>query len=53
MNIVAIFCCLNIASSVGMQYCPFCGRKLEELIETSRPAFERLALEHEKFDPGL
>lgn len=43
---------INIACEIGLQYCPACGRKLEELITTSPDAFEELAKKHKKFYTG-
>jgi hypothetical protein len=40
---------INIASCTGLRFCPFCGRKLEELIQDSPDFFENLAAHHEKF----
>lgn len=40
---------INISCTTGLQYCPICGRWLQELIEASPPAFEKLAQAHRKF----
>ena len=40
---------LNVSAEIGMRYCPFCGRLLEELISDNREHFRKLAKEHEKF----
>ena len=39
---------INVASDVGMQYCPFCGRKLQELVIASPEFFDDLAENHKK-----
>jgi hypothetical protein len=37
---------INLASETGLQYCPFCGRRLQELIDAAPQAFYQLAQEH-------
>lgn len=39
---------INVTCSVGMQYCPWCGRWLQELAKASPEAFIGLAKKHEK-----
>lgn len=43
---------INIASDIGLRYCPACGRKLQELVDKWPDYFEKLAKEHEKFLEG-
>ena len=43
---------INVSSETGLQYCPWCGRRLQELIEASPEAFEELAREHKSFYAG-
>ena len=40
---------INIAEECGLQYCPFCGRRLQELVEASPRPFEELVEKHKKF----
>jgi hypothetical protein len=47
---------INIACSSGLRFCPFCGRRLEELIRESPEFFCDLAEAHKRFlasTPGL
>lgn len=39
---------INISAEIGMRYCPFCGRFLEELIKRHRDFYANLAKEHAK-----
>lgn len=34
---------INVSYEVGLQYCPWCGRQLQELVDASPAAFEQLA----------
>jgi len=43
---------INVSSEVGLQYCPTCGRRLQELVEASPEAFDDLAEEHKTFYAG-
>ena len=38
---------INIAADVGMLYCPWCGRRLEDLIAASPQRFRKLAEQHD------
>jgi len=40
---------INVSCTTGLRYCPACGRRLQELIEASPRAFQKLAEEHKKF----
>lgn len=40
---------MNVSCTMGLRYCPWCGRLLQELIATSPRAFEQLAETHKKF----
>jgi hypothetical protein len=40
---------INLSAQLGIRYCPFCGRRLEELLHENREFFQKLAQEHEKF----
>lgn len=42
---------INISSVVGLKFCPWCGRKLEELVKASPVTFEELADIHMKMLP--
>ena len=47
---------INVSSEVGLRYCPFCSRKLEELVQESPDSFKELAERHKQFlasMPGL
>ena len=46
---VAIDVKINVSAEIGLQFCPFCGRKLDELIQEDPSFFENLAKEHAKF----
>jgi len=43
---------INVSFETGLQYCPWCGRRLQELIEISPEAFVELAEKHKKFYTG-
>jgi hypothetical protein len=43
---------INISCEAGLQYCPWCGRLLQELIEVSPKAFDELAEKHKMFYTG-
>lgn len=40
---------INVSCTMGLRFCPVCGRRLQELVETSPRAFEELAQKHKKF----
>ena len=40
---------INLATDGVISFCPHCGRRLEDLINASRPFYEELAAKHEKF----
>ena len=45
---------MTISVNVGLNYCPFCGTKLQSLVSSStKKHFEALAEEHKKFDAPL
>jgi hypothetical protein len=47
---------INVDAVIGLRFCPFCGRKLEELVQESADLIRELAGEHKKFlasTPGL
>jgi hypothetical protein len=39
---------LHLVTQVGIQFCPFCGRSLAELIRENQIEFDRLSEEHYK-----
>jgi hypothetical protein len=39
---------INVASSVGFQYCPWCGKPVQKKIESNREFFTELARKPEK-----
>lgn len=41
---------INVSSTVGLQYCLFCGRRLRELLETSPAEYAELATKHKPFE---
>lgn len=43
---------INVSCETGLQYCPWCGRRLQELIEASPEAFAELAKKHKSFYAG-
>src|SRR5687768_8699981 len=40
---------INVAQDVGLGYCPWCGRRLQELVTKNPDGFADLATRHEKF----
>lgn len=40
---------INLSAEIGMKYCPFCGRLLEELINEHPKFFRNLSKKHEKY----
>jgi len=42
---------LNIDFTVGSSYCPWCGKKLQELADAAPGEFAALARRHEPFIP--
>ena len=40
---------INISCTTGLQFCPFCGKKLQELIDLYSDEFEIIAQKHSKF----
>lgn len=40
---------INVSCEIGLQYCPFCGRKLLDLVKASPKAFDELAGKHRQF----
>jgi len=43
---------VNISFDIGLQYCPWCGRRLQELVEALPEAFDELAEKHKLFHAG-
>jgi hypothetical protein len=39
---------INVASEVAIQYCPWCGRQLQELVALAPSRFSDLANSHER-----
>ena len=39
---------INVSCECGLRFCPFCGRKLQELVKDSPEYFEELADKHKK-----
>lgn len=39
---------VNIACETGLQFCPFCGRRLQDLVNARPKAFADLAERHKK-----
>lgn len=37
---------VNISCNVGLRYCPFCGRRLAELVESDPKSFNELLDDH-------
>jgi hypothetical protein len=43
---------VSLSATIGLNYCPFCGRDLQTLITSStKKRFQVLAEEHKKIDP--
>jgi hypothetical protein len=40
---------INLEFTIGLRFCPFCGRRLGELVEASPEEFEKRAGDHKKF----
>ncbi len=43
---------INVSCEIGLQFCPFCGRRLQELIKAAPKAFDDLAEKHKNFQPA-
>jgi hypothetical protein len=43
---------INVSFETGLQYCPWCGRRLQDLVETSPEAFDELSKKHKPFHAG-
>ena len=41
---------INISSTVGLRYCPSCGRRLQELVDAASEEFAELAKIHKDFE---
>jgi hypothetical protein len=41
---------INKSSTVNIRYCPFCGRRLSDLVDASAAEFAKLANAHRKFE---
>jgi hypothetical protein len=37
---------INLSMTVGLNYCPFCGRYLQEMLEATPAEYEELATKH-------
>ncbi len=47
---------INVSAEIGIRYCPFCGRLLEEMVNDNLSFFVDLAKQHEVYlasMPGL
>jgi hypothetical protein len=42
---------INLVSTVGIRFCPWCGRRLDDLAETEPAVFAELAKCHQPFTP--
>jgi hypothetical protein len=40
---------IRVSCDVGLQFCPFCGRRLQELVKASPEAFKELVEKHKRF----
>jgi len=41
---------INISSTVGLRYCPSCGKRLQELVDSAPEEFTELAKIHKDFE---
>lgn len=46
---ISIDVMINVSSEMGLRFCPFCGRKLEELVRECPDFFTTLAKDHKRF----
>ena|SRR5438128_1891844 len=46
---VSVEVIINIDCTMGLLFCPFCGRRLDDLVEESPEFFNDLAAKHKKF----
>jgi hypothetical protein len=37
---------INVSSTIGLQYCPFCGRQLQDLLDAAPAEYAELANKH-------
>jgi hypothetical protein len=44
---------INVSAETGLQFCPWCGQDLGELVEKSPEFFRALAAEHRKYLTGM
>jgi hypothetical protein len=44
---------INIASVMGLRFCPFCGRELDDLVEEAPDFFRELAVQHKRLLASL
>ena len=44
---------VNLECETGLQYCPFCGTRLEDLAKQHVEAFQLLADSHRKYNMGI
>lgn len=40
---------INVSCTTGLRFCPWCGRRLQDLVEASPRVFEKLVQKHKKF----
>ena len=40
---------INVSCEMGLQHCPFCGHKLQDLVKASPKAFDELVEKHKQF----
>jgi hypothetical protein len=41
---------INVSSSVGMKFCPWCGYRLQELVNSSYEELTEIAEQHKKYN---
>jgi len=44
---------INVSCEIGLLFCPFCGRKLQDLVKMAQNEFELLAEKHKSFYVAL
>ena len=44
---------INLVYTMGIGFCPWCGRRLDDLADASPWVFDKLANEHEAFVPEV
>lgn len=41
---------VNLLTQTGLKYCPHCGTRISKMVKRNREYFDRLVVEHRKFE---